>query len=44
MMEAKMRKYHVLSWSIGKILEEDQDRAELLCRYTITRTSEKAGY
>ena len=43
MMEAKMMKYHLLSWSIGKILEEDQDRAELLYRYTITRTSEKAG-
>ena len=31
------------SWSIGKILAEDQDRAELLYGYTITRTSEKAG-
>ena len=30
MMEAKIMKYHVLSWFIGKILEEDQDRAELL--------------
>ena len=32
---------YVLSWSAGKILVEDQDRAELLYRYTITRTSEK---
>ena len=36
-------KYHVLSWSVGKILAEDQDRNELLYGYTITRTSEKAG-
>ena len=42
-MEAKMMKYHVLSWSLGKILPEDQDRAELLYGYTITRTSKKAG-
>ena len=27
----------------GKILPEDQDRAELLYGYTITRTSKKAG-
>ena len=42
-MEAKIMKYHVLSWSFGKILPEDQDRAELLYRYTITRTSKIAG-
>ena len=42
-MEVRTMKYHVLSWSIGKILAEDQDRAELLYGYTITRTSEKAG-
>ena len=43
LMEAKIMKYHVLSWSFGEILPEDQDRAELLYRYTITRTSKKAG-
>ena len=42
-MEAKIMKYHVLSWSFGKILAEDQDQAELLYGYTITRTSKKAG-
>ena len=36
-------KSHVLLWSIGRILEEDQDRAELLYGYTVTRTIEKAG-
>ena len=36
-------KYHVLSLSIGKILAEDQDPAELRCGYTVTKTSEKAG-
>ena len=40
LMEAKIMKYHVLSWSFGKILPEDQDRAELLYRY-VTRTSKK---
>ena len=29
--------------SIGKILAEDQNRAELFYGYTVTRTSEKAG-
>ena len=29
-MEAKIMKYHVLLWSFGKILPEDQDRDELL--------------
>ena len=43
LMKAKIMKYHVLSWSFGKILPEDQDRAELLYGYTITRTSKKAG-
>ena len=43
MMEVKIMKNYVLSWSIGKILAEDQGRAELLYGYTITRTSEKAG-
>ena len=42
-MEAKIMKYHVLSWSFWKILPEDQGRAELLYGYTITRTSKKAG-
>ena len=42
-MEAKILKYHVLSWFFGKLLPEDQDRAELLYGYTITRTSKKAG-
>ena len=42
-MEAKIMKYHVLLWSFGKILPEDQDRAERLYGYTITRTSKKAG-
>ena len=31
------------SWSFGKILPQDQDRAELLYGYTINRTSKKAG-
>ena len=42
-MEDKIMKYHVLPWPFGKILAEDQDRAELLYGYTITRTSKKAG-
>ena len=42
-MKAKIMKYHVLLWSFGKILPEDQDRAELLYGYIITRTSKKAG-
>ena len=41
-MEAKIMKYHVLLWSFGNILPEDQDWDELLYRYTITRTSKKA--
>ena len=43
LMEAKLTKYHVLSRAFGKILSEDQDRAELLYGYTVTRTSKKAG-
>ena len=43
-MEAKIMKYHVLSWSFEKILPEDQDRAKLLYGYTITRTSKKLVY
>ena len=39
LMEAKIMKYHVLSWSFGKILPEDQERTELLYGYAITRTS-----
>ena len=42
-MEAKIMKYHVLSWFWGKILAEDQDRGELHYGYAITRTSKKAG-
>ena len=41
MMEARIMA--CLSWSIGKIMVQEQDRAELLYGYTITRTSEKAG-
>ena len=44
LMKAKIMKYHVLSLSFGKILPEDQDRAELLYGYTITRTSKKLVY
>ena len=40
--EAKIMKYHVLLWSFGKILPEDQDRDEFLYGYTIIRTSKKA--
>ena len=43
-MEANIMKYHVLLWSFRKILPEDQDRDELLYRYTITRTSKKLIY
>ena len=42
-IKAKIMQYHVLLWSFGKILPEDQHRAELLYGYTITRTSKKAG-
>ena len=38
----KIMKYHVLLWSFGKILPEDQDRDEFLYGYTIIRTSKKA--
>ena len=41
-MESKIMKYHVLLWSFGKILPEDQDRDEFLYGYTIIRISEKA--
>ena len=46
MMEAKIMKYHVPSWSAGKVLTEDRDQAELLYRYSLSKTSEnnsKAG-
>ena len=39
-MEAKIMKYHVLSWSPGKVLAEDRDQAELLYGYSLTKTSE----
>ena len=42
-MVAKMMKYHVFLWSFGKILPKDQDRAELLYGYTVTRTCKKAS-
>ena len=39
-MEARIMKYHVLSWPVGKILAEDQDQAELLYGYSLTRINE----
>ena len=39
-MEAKIMKYHFLSWFTGRILEKDQDQAELLYVYSFTRISE----
>ena len=42
LMEAKIMKYHVLLWSFGKILPEDQDRDEFLYGYDIIRASKKA--
>ena len=43
-MEAKIMKYHGLSWSFGKILPEDQNWAKLLYGYAITRTSKKSWF
>ena len=43
MMEAKIMKYYVLSWYVGKILAEDQDQAELLYVYSLTKTSENSS-
>ena len=40
MMEAKILKYHVLSGHVSKVLDEDQDQAELLDGYSLTRASE----
>ena len=46
MMEAKIMKYYVLSWCVGKIVAEDRDQVELLYVYSLNKTSEnnsKAG-
>ena len=37
---SQMMKYHVRSGHVGKILTEDQDQAELLEGYSLTRASE----
>ena len=43
-MEAEIMKYHVLSWSAGKVLAEDQnqdqDQAQLFYGYSLTKASE----
>ena len=41
-MKAKIMKCHVLSWSAGKVLAEDQnqDQAVLPYGYSLTKTSE----